>query len=462
MNPLDALLQADRRHLMHPGTHAHDHASGELTGRVMRRAAGIRIEDHAGRTYIDGFAGLYCVNIGYGREEMAEAIAAQTRELSFYHTYAGFSNGPAVELSRRLIEDWSPPGMRKVYYGMSGSDANDTQIKLIRYYQNVLGRPRKKKLIARQRSYHGSGVATGSLTGQPKFHAAFDLPLPQILHTACPDFYRDGRDGESEAGFVARCVAELEQLIDREGADTIAAFFGEPVMGSGGLLPPPAGYWPAIQAVLRRHDILFVADEVVCGFGRLGSRTGCAHYGIAPDLISVAKGLTSGYLPLSGVIVGERVWDVIARGSREQGAMSHGWTYSGHPVCAAAALTNLDIIEREQLVGNAATVGTYLQAQLHAAFDDHPLVGNVRGVGLLAALELMADKGARQGFAAPGKVSARVAQAALRHGLILRSLGMHDIVGFAPPLIVSKADVDEIVAITHRAVDEVAGDRDDD
>ncbi|MGI4860569.1 MAG: aminotransferase class III-fold pyridoxal phosphate-dependent enzyme, partial [Janthinobacterium lividum] len=212
----------------------------------------------------------------------------------------------------------------------------------------------------------------------------------------------------------------------------------------------------AIQAVLHRHDILFVADEVVCGFGRLGARTGCEHYGIVPDLISVAKGLTSGYLPLSGVIVGERVWDVIERGSREQGAMSHGWTYSGHPVCAAAALTNLDIIEREQLVGNAATVGAHLQAQLHAAFDDHPLVGNVRGVGLLAALELMADKGARRGFATPGRVSARVARAALRHGLILRPLGIHDIVGFAPPLIVSHADVDEIVAITRRAVDEVA------
>jgi L-2,4-diaminobutyrate transaminase len=447
------VLDFDRRHFMHPGTHAADHASGELQGRLMKRGSGIRLEDHEGRSYIDAFAGLYCVNIGYGREEMAEAIAAQTRELSFYHTYAGYSNEPAIELSRRLIEEWAPPGMKKVFYGMSGSDANETQVKLVWYYNNVLGRPRKKKIIARHRSYHGSGIATGSLTGQSKFHAAFDLPMPQVLHTACPDFYRDGTAGESEAAFVARCVEQLEQTIEREGAETIAAFFGEPVMGSGGLLPPPSGYWPAIQAVLRRLDILFVADEVVCGFGRLGSRMGAEHYGLEPDLISVAKGLTSGYLPLSGVIVSERVWDVIEQGSRAHGAMSHGWTYSGHPVCAVAALTNLDIIEREQLTRNAAQVGRYLQDGLHAAFDDHPLVGNVRGEGMLAALELMADIPGRVPFAAGLKVSHRVAQAARARGLIVRALGINDIVGFAPPLIATSSDVDQIIAITREALD---------
>ncbi|WMY10848.1 aminotransferase [Paraburkholderia phenoliruptrix] len=449
-------LETDRRHLMHPGTHAADHASGQLDARLMSRAKGIRMEDHAGRSYIDAFAGLYCVNIGYGREEMADAIAAQTRQLSFYHTYAGFSNDPAVELSRRLIEDWAPPGMKKVFYGMSGSDANETQVKLAWYYNNVLGRPRKKKIIARQRSYHGSGIATGSLTGQPKFHAGFDLPMPQVLHTASPDFYRDARRGASEAEFVADCVEDLEQLIAREGADTIAAFFGEPVMGSGGIVPPPAGYWPAIQAVLARHEILFVVDEVVCGFGRLGSRTGSEHYGLKPDLMSMAKGLTSGYLPLSAVMVSERVWDVIERGSRAHGAMSHGWTYSGHPVCAAAALANLDIIEREQLVGRAAEVGAYLQARLHDAFDAHPLVGNVRGVGMLAALELMADGGERRPFPAAVKASQRVAQAALARGLIVRALGTHDIVGFAPPLVATRADVDEIVAITRDALHDVS------
>nr|WP_244219899.1 aminotransferase [Paraburkholderia terricola] len=449
-------LETDRRHLMHPGTHASDHASGELDARLMTRAQGIRIEDHAGRSYIDAFAGLYCVNIGYGREEMADAIAAQTRRLSFYHTYAGFSNDPAVELSRRLIEEWAPPGMKKVFYGMSGSDANETQVKLAWYYNNVLGRPRKKKIIARQRSYHGSGIATGSLTGQPKFHAGFDLPMPQVLHTASPDFYRDARPGASEAEFVADCVEHLEQLIAREGADTIAAFFGEPVMGSGGIVPPPSGYWPAIQAVLERHDILFAVDEVVCGFGRLGSRTGSEHYGLAPDLMSVAKGLTSGYLPLSGVIVSERVWDVIERGSREQGAMNHGWTYSGHPVCAAAALTNLDIIEREQLVSNAAEVGAYFQARLHEAFDAHPFVGNVRGVGMLAALELMAGKTERRPFPAAAKASQRVAQAALARGLIVRALGTNDIVGFAPPLIATRADIDEIVAIARHALHDMS------
>lgn len=448
----DATLATDRRHFMHPGTHAFDHASGEVEGCLMTRASGIRIEDHAGRSYIDAFAGLYCVNIGYGREEMAEAIAAQIRKLSFYHTYAGFSNDPAVELSRRLIEDWSPPGMKKVFYGMSGSDANETQVKLVWYYNNVLGRPRKKKIIARRRSYHGSGIVTGSLTGQAKFHAGFDLPIPQVLHTASPDFYRDARPGDSESEFVADCVEQLERLIASEGADTIGAFFGEPVMGSGGIVPPPAGYWPAIQAVLKRHDILFVADEVVCGFGRLGSRTGSEHYGIEPDLISVAKGLTSGYLPLSGVIVSERVWEVIERGSREQGAMNHGWTYSGHPVCAVAALMNLDILEREQLTSNAADVGGYFLERLHAEFDDHPLVGNVRGAGMLAALELMDDKTERKPFAPALKASQRVAQAALARGLIVRPLGTNDIIGFAPPLIATRADIDEIVDITHQAL----------
>jgi L-2,4-diaminobutyrate transaminase len=346
--------------------------------------------------------------------------------------------------------------MKKVYYGMSGSDANETQIKIVWYYNNVLGRPNKKKIISRQRGYHGSGIVTGSLTGLASFHQNFDLPVDRVKHTVCPHWYRQAPAGMSETQFTAYCVEELEKLIAREGADTIAAFIAEPVMGTGGIITPPEGYWAAIQQVLKKHDILLISDEVVCGFGRLGSKMGAQHYGIQPDLITVAKGLTSAYAPLSGVIVGERVWDVIEKGSQEYGAMGHGWTYSGHPICAAAALANLDILERENIAQNAGEVGGYLNAQLHAAFDDHPLVGEVRGAGMLAALEFMADKDGRKPFDAALKVGPKVSAAALERGVIARAMPHGDILGFAPPLITTRAEVDEIVKIVRAAVDDVA------
>lgn len=426
-----------------------------LPGKIIRTAQGMRIEDHEGRRYLDAFAGLYCVNIGYGRTEVADAIHKQALSLAYYHTYVGHSTDAIIELSKRII-DWSPDGMKKVYYGLSGSDANETQIKIVWYYNNVLGRPRKKKIISRERGYHGSGIVTGSLTGLPSFHQHFDLPVERVHHTICPHWYRKAPAGMSEQAFVAHCVEALETLIAREGADTIAAFIGEPVMGTGGIIAPPAGYWEAIQAVLRRHDILLIADEVVCGFGRLGSSMGSQHYGMTPDLITIAKGLTSAYAPLSGVIVGERVWDVLERGSRENGPMGHGWTYSGHPICAAAALANLDILERENLTQNAADVGKYFGERLRAAFDRHPLVGEVRGVGLLAAIEFMADGAARQPFDAAMKIGPRVSAAALARGMIARAMPHGDILGFAPPLIATRADVDEMVSIARAAVDDVA------
>ncbi|VVE75182.1 putative aminotransferase [Pandoraea captiosa] len=452
----DQQFAHDRAHFMHPSTHAADHASGALPGKIIRTAQGMHIEDHEGRRYLDAFAGLYCVNIGYGRTEVADAIHKQASSLAYYHTYVGHSTDAIIELSRRII-DWSPAGMKKVYYGLSGSDANETQIKIVWYYNNVLGRPQKKKIISRERGYHGSGIVTGSLTGLPSFHQHFDLPLERVHHTLCPHWYRKAPPGMTEQAFVAHCVEALEALIAREGADTIAAFIGEPVMGTGGIIAPPEGYWDAIQAVLRRHDILLIADEVVCGFGRLGSPMGSQHYGMTPDLITIAKGLTSAYAPLSGVVVGERVWDVIERGSREHGPMGHGWTYSGHPICAAAALANLDILERENLTRNAAEVGKYFGEQLHAAFDAHPLVGEVRSVGMLAAVEFMADGAARVPFDAAMKVGPRVSAAALSRGMIARAMPHGDILGFAPPLVATRADVDEMVGIARAAVDDVAG-----
>jgi L-2,4-diaminobutyrate transaminase len=452
---IDELLAIDRQHFLHPSTHAHDHFTGMLPGRVITGGSGIRIQDHTGRSFIDGFAGLYCVNIGYGRTEVAEAMVRQAKQLAYYHTYAGHSTDTVIELSQRVIQ-WSPPGIRKVYYGLSGSDANETQVKLVWYYSNVLGRPAKKKIISRQRGYHGSGILTGSLTGLPSFHDHFDLPLERIKHTICPHWYRCAPAGMDEAAFSRHCADELEKLILAEGPDTVAAFIGEPVMGTGGIIPPPRGYWEGIQAVLKKYDVLLIADEVVCAFGRLGAKMGSHLYGMTPDLITVAKGLTSAYAPLSAVLVGEKVWDVVARGSREQGAMGHGWTYSGHPVCAAAALANLDVLEREDITSNAADVGQYLQTALRRTFSQHPLVGEVRGVGMLAALEFMQDGPGRQPFDPALKVGAHVSAACLERGLIARAMPHGDILGFAPPLVATRADVDEIVALTKDAVDGVA------
>jgi len=454
MTDYQKLFEQDRAHFMHPSTHAHDHASGELPGKIITGASGVHIRDHQGREYLDAFAGLYCVNIGYGRTEVAEAIYKQARELAYYHTYVGHSSEAIIELSSRII-DWAPAGMKKVYYGLSGSDANETQIKLVRYYNNVLGRPLKKKIISRQRGYHGSGIMTGSLTGLAAFHQHFDLPAADIKHAACPHFYK-APAGMDEAAFVRHCAEDLEKLILAEGADTVAAFIGEPVMGTGGIIVPPKGYWQAIQAVLDKYDILLIADEVVCAFGRVGDKMGSQRYGMKPDLMTTAKGLTSAYAPLSAVIVGEKVWNVIDSASTRDGAMGHGWTYSGHPICAAAALANLDILERENITANAADVGTYLNAQLRQTFEGHPLVGEVRGDGMLAALEFMADKDARTPFDPALKVGPKVSAACLERGMIARAMPHGDILGFAPPLILTKAQADEIVAIAKAAVDAVA------
>ena len=449
------LEELDRKTVFHASTHLKDHASGASGAHIIERGSGIRIVDADGREFIDAFAGLYCVNVGYGRKEIAQAIQAQAEKLAYYHTYVGHSNEAVIRLSEKVLA-MAPKGMSKIYYGMSGSDANETQVKLVWYYNNILGREKKKKIISRHRGYHGSGIMTGSLTGLEVFHKAFDLPLPQVRHTVAAHYYRYAEPGMSEEDFSNYCARELEALIKKEGADTVAAFIAEPVMGTGGIIPPPKGYWKAIQAVLKKYDVLLIADEVVTGFGRIGTNFGCDFYAIEPDLISVAKGLTSGYLPLSGVIVGEKVWKVLEQGSEKLGPIGHGWTYSAHALCAAAGIANLAIIEREHLVENARDTGAYFQEAMHAAFDDHPLVGEVRGVGLLGALEFVSDKDSRQRFESAAKVGIRVSQACIDNGLIARAMPQGDILGFAPPLIITRAEVDEVVARTRRAVDSVA------
>ena len=454
---IEDLEALDRAYVLHPSTHLKNHAHGDAPCRIVRGGEGVYVVDRDGRESLDAFAGLYCVNVGYGRREIADAVHRQMQDLAYYHAYVGHGSEPAIELSRRIIE-LAPAGMRRVYYGLSGSDANETQIKLVWYYSNVLGRPEKKKIISRERGYHGSGLMTGSLTGLPLFHKAFDLPLARVHHTLCPHYWKYARPGESELDFSRRCAAELERLILAEGPETVAAFIGEPVMGTGGLIPAPEGYWAAIQEVLNKYDVLLIADEVVTGFGRLGTWFGSDYYGMRPDLITIAKGLTSAYLPLSGVIVGEKVWQMLEQGAEQFGALGHGWTYSAHPTCVAAALANLDIIEREDLLGNVREVGPYLLGALRAAVGDHPMVGEVRGVGMLAALEFVQDKAEKRLFEPQGKVGAAVAAACLERGMIARAMPHGDILGFAPPLTLSRAEADRIAGITKAAVEAVATD----
>lgn len=342
--------------------------------------------------------------------------------------------------------------MSKVFYGMSGSDANETQAKLVWYYNNLRGKPNKKKIISRERGYHGCSVVAGSMTGMSFYHDHMDLPRAGILHTGSPHHYWGAQAGETELEFSRRRAEELETMILREGPDTIGAFIAEPVLGTGGITPPPQGYWEEIQNVLKKYDILLIADEVITGFGRTGSMFGSLHYGIEPDLVTVAKGLTSAYFPLSGAIVGEKVYRVLEEGADRVGAFSHGYTYSGHPIGAAAANAVLDIVERENLPGNARTVGAYFQEQLKAKFAQLPIVGEVRGVGLMGAIEFVADREKKVRFAPGLSVGARVSKAARNLGLIARAMPHGDILGFAPPLVTTKEEIDEIVAIAEAAV----------
>ena len=457
MNELSNTRSAwDRDHFFHPSTPMGAHARGESPARVMATAEGCFITDTAGRRSLDAFAGLYCVNVGYGRQEIVQAIARQAEQLAYYHAYAGHGTEASITLAKMII-DRAPAGMSRVYFGMSGSDANETNIKLAWYYNNVLGRPGKKKVISRWRAYHGSGIMTGSLTGLESFHARFDLPRTPILHTEAPYYYRRSDGSMTEEQFSQHCADRLEELILAEGPDTVAAFVGEPVLGTGGIVPPPAGYWAKVQAVLNRYDVLLIVDEVVTGFGRLGSMFGSDHYGLKPDLITVAKGLTSAYLPLSGSIVSEKVWRVLVEGADQTGVFSHGWTYSAHPVSAAAGVANLQLLDDLKLVENAGTVGAYLQARLKAALAGHRHVGEVRGEGLMAAVEVVDDKDDRRLFAPEKKIGVRLAAEMLDRGVIVRALPQGDILGLAPPLCLSTGEADTIVDAMAASIESVLG-----
>jgi L-2,4-diaminobutyrate transaminase len=442
----------DRASVLHPFTQLKDFASGKAGDpTIIETGQGIRITDASGREYIDGFAGLYCMNIGYGRSEVAEAISRQAHTLAYYHSYAAHTTEGLARLSERLVR-MAPGKMSKVFYGMSGSDANETQAKLVWYYNNLRGLPKKKKIISRERGYHGCSVIAGSMTGMSFYHDHMDLPVSGILQTGVPHYYWGAEAGESEVQFSARRAEELEALILREDPDTIGAFIAEPVLGTGGITPPPAGYWAAIQPVLKKYDILLIADEVITGFGRTGAMFGCDMYSIEPDLITVAKGLTSAYVPLSAAIVGEKVYQVMEDGADRVGVFSHGYTYSGHPLGVAAANAVLDIVEREDIPGNAQRVGSYFQKRLQETFTGLPIVGEVRGVGLMAAIEFVADPASKTRFDPSLKIGARVSRAARDLNLIARAMPHGDILGFAPPLVITESEIDQIIDRAHRAV----------
>jgi 4-aminobutyrate--pyruvate transaminase len=438
----------DLKRLFHPNTNlATHHATGPL---VLSRAKGIRVWDNHGKEYIEGMAGLWCTSLGYGDEELAEAAAEQIRTLSFTHLFAGKSHEPGIRLADKLV-GMAPFPASKVFFGNSGSDANDTQVKLVWYYHNAIGKPKKKKIVARQKAYHGVTVASAGLTGLPTYHKSFDVPLPFVLHTDAPYYYRGAEAGESEAAYATRLANNLEQLILREGPDTVGAFFAEPLMGVGGVLLPPDTYFEKIQAVLAKYDVLLIDDEVITGFGRTGKLWGAQAFGMQPTTLTAAKALSSAYLPISAVIVPEFLYEPMIAASAEIGMFAHGFTYSGHPVSAAVALRTLQIYEERKLYEHVRKMSPRFQQRLRS-FADHPLVGEARGVGLVGACELVQNKATKAAFDAKRAVGPKCMSFCQQRGLIVRAIG--DVIAMCPPYIVNESDIDEIFARFGRGLDD--------
>jgi L-2,4-diaminobutyrate transaminase len=452
----NSLEEWDRENFFHPSTHLAQFRRGEAPQRVIATAEGSYIVDNKGQRSLDAFAGLYCVNVGYGCQPVIEAIQRQAQELSYYHSYVGHGTEASITLAK-MVMDRAPDHMSKVYFGLTGSDANETNIKMVWYYNNILGRPQKKKIISRDRGYHGSGLMSGSLTGLPVFHNKFDLPLDKVLHTVAPYYFRRENRDMSEEDFSQYCADKLEEMILAEGPDTVAAFIAEPALGTGGLIQPPKGYWEKISPILEKYDILLIADEVVTGFGRLGTMFGSDHFGIKPDFITIAKGLTSAYAPLSGSIISDRVWKVLEQGTDEFGAIGHGWTYAAHPIGAAAGVANLEYLDKANLIDNVRHIGPYLKSAFENRLGSHKHVGDIRGQGLMLAVELVQSRDPHQLYGPKEMVAAKVTAAMLRHGVIARAMPHSDIIGFAPPFSLNQKEADIIADATAKAIAEVLG-----
>jgi 4-aminobutyrate--pyruvate transaminase len=417
---------------------------------VITKGDGVFVEDENGKRYLEGLAGLWCTSLGFSEKRLAEAAYRQMLKLPFYHTFAHKAHDVGIELAEKLLST-APVPMSKVFFVNSGSEANDTVVKLVWYYNNALGRPNKKKIISRVKSYHGVTVASASLTGLPNNHRDFDLPIANILHVECPHWYRFGLPGESEEAFATRLAEGLEQRILSEGPDTVAAMIGEPLMGAAGVILPPATYWEKVQAVLKKYDIMLIADEVICGFGRTGNMWGTTTYGMTPDMITCAKALSSGYLPIAAVMVSEQIYAALVTESEKIGVFAHGFTYSGHPVTSAVALETLKIYEETDMLSHVRKVSPRLRNGLRR-FQDHPLVGEVRGIGLIGGIELVADKATRAPFDPKAGVGGYLVKRGHHHGIILRAMG--DVIGICPPLIINEEEIDLLLERFSLALDD--------
>ncbi|MDA0703074.1 MAG: aspartate aminotransferase family protein [Proteobacteria bacterium] len=451
-DPTPRWRELDARHHMHPFTDSRALA-GEGS-RIVTRADGVHFWDSEGNRFLDGMAGLWNVNVGYGRASIADAVHRQLLELPFYNTFFKSATPPSVELSK-ILADLTPKGMDHVFYASSGSEANDTIVRMVRHYWNLKGRPEKKIFISREFAYHGSTMASASLGGMTAMHEQADLPLPGFVHVTPPYWYRYGGEmSPAEFGLAAARAVE-EKILDL-GAENIAAFIGEPVQGAGGVIVPPETYWPEIQRICRKHDVLLVTDEVICGFGRTGDWFGADTFGIEPDLMAIAKGLTSGYLPLSAVVLGERLTEELIDAG---GEFNHGFTYSGHPACCAAAIENIRIMKDENLIERAReSIGPYFQGRLRE-LADHPLVGEVRGIGMIAAVELSMDKATRRNFPNEGRVGIQCRDHCLSRGLMVRAV--RDSLVLSPALVLTRSQADEIVEILRAALDSTLAERGD-
>ncbi|KAB2912368.1 MAG: aminotransferase class III-fold pyridoxal phosphate-dependent enzyme [Hyphomicrobiaceae bacterium] len=448
MRPLSNFAARDVETLLHPTTNLLAHRS--LGPLVVERAEGVYVYDTAGKRYIEGLAGLWCTGLGYGNQELVETAREQMSRLSFTHLFGGRSHEPAIALAEK-IKAMAPAPTSKVFFTNSGSEANDTQIKIAWYFNNARGQPKRKKIISRHRAYHGTTIATASLSGLAVFHADFDLPMARVLHTDCPHHWRSAEPGESEEDYASRLARNLEELIEREGPETIAAFIAEPVMGAGGVIMPPKTYFEEIQAVLSRHGIALIADEVICGFARTGNWWGSQTYGIRPDTVTMAKAITSAYVPLGGLTISEDVYQALLEESGKHGVFAHGFTYSGHPLACAVALKTIEIYERINIVAHVRRVAPIFALRLNA-LADHPLVGDARSVGLLGALELVKNKRSKENFDPKLGVGGRVARFAEEEGLICRAVG-GDNIGLCPPLIIDGAEINAMFDMMGRALD---------
>jgi 4-aminobutyrate--pyruvate transaminase len=441
----------DIANVLHPYTDLEAHQ--QVGPVVISHGKGVRVWDEAGKEYIESVAGLWCASLGFDNERLVQAAAAQMRKLPFYHAFTAKSHEPMIDLAEMLIAR-APVPMSKVFFANSGSEANDSAIKMVWYLNNALGRPKKKKIIGRLKGYHGITIGSASLTGLPANHRSFDVPLPGFIHTMTPHFYHGALPGESEDEFATRCADELEKMILAEGPDTIAAMWAEPIMGAGGVILPPRGYFPKIQAVLNKYDVLLVADEVICGFWRTGNYWGSQTLDIVPDILVCAKALSASYLPISAVMVNDKVFQALAQESHVIGTFGHGFTYSGHPVPAAVAIETLKIYDDMQIGAHVGSVGPHLQSELRRRFGDHPLVGEVRGTGLIAAVELVADKANRGNFDPAAKIGGRLTKLCEENGVIGRATA-NDSLCFSPPLVISKEEIDEMLNRVEKSLDEL-------